>query len=331
MTTRRFLLVLVTLVVSLGGCVALSLFWRLATVPEEVQETILWLRSYRLAIGGLAGMNLAVAGVLMQGLFRNPLADPGIIGAGAGASFTGLLGLLFWRQIMQDFLPGMSPELIIPLFSLFGALAAMALVLALLQRTRSVLVVLLFGVVLTLFLSGLGSLVRHMVQEDWELARALQGFMAGDIGDKGWRHVLLLLPLTTAMVIMSWSWAPHMNLLQSGEDEAASLGLSVQATQRWLIVWAAVGVAGAVAVAGNVAFVGLLVPHLCRQVIGNDHRFLVPTAALAGMVFVVACDFLGRLPVTAGALPFGVVTGLVGAPVFLFLLMRRSKRGVVWS
>ena len=134
MTTRRFLLVLVTLVVSLGGCVALSLFWRLATVPEEVQETILWLRSYRLAIGGLAGMNLAVAGVLMQGLFRNPLADPGIIGAGAGASFTGLLGLLFWRQIMQDFLPGMSPELIIPLFSLFGALAAMALVLALLGK-----------------------------------------------------------------------------------------------------------------------------------------------------------------------------------------------------
>ena len=173
--------------------------------------------------------------------------------------------------------------------------------------------------------------MRHLVQEDWELARALQGFMAGALGDQGWRHVLLLLPLTTAMVVMAWSWAPQMNLLQSGEDEAASLGLSVATTQRWLIVWAAVGVAGAVAVAGNVAFVGLLVPHLCRQIIGNDHRFLVPTAALAGALFVVFCDFIGRAPLSTGALPLGVVTGLVGAPLFLLLLLRRRSDGVVWS
>ena len=106
MTTKRFTLISVGLLLALVGCVMLSLVWRLADVPVAVQETVLWLRGYRLAIGGLAGMNLAVVGVLMQGLFRNPLADPGIIGAGAGASFTGLLGILFWHHVMQGWLPG---------------------------------------------------------------------------------------------------------------------------------------------------------------------------------------------------------------------------------
>jgi iron complex transport system permease protein len=137
--------------------------------------------------------------------------------------------------------------------------------------------------------------------------------------------VLLALPLVLFGTAASWLWARPLDLMLSGEDEAASLGVDVRAVQRWCIVWTAVLTGAAVAVGGNIGFVGLIVPHAARRFVGVSHRLLVPVAALGGGAFVVACDLLARLVPGRSELPLGVITGLIGAPLFLTILLRSGR------
>ena len=164
-------------------------------------------------------------------------------------------------------------------------------------------------------------LIRHLAQDDWQLARAMMRFADGNLGDRGWRHVLLVLPLSVIGGMMAWSWSPHMDLLQTGDDEARSLGLHVAQTQRWLMVWAAVLVAATVSVAGAISFVGLVVRIFAaplKSALG--HRLLVPMAALGVLFLLLVCDVLAQLPGPGQRLPLGLVSGLLGAPLFVGVL-----------
>ncbi|MFW5830058.1 MAG: FecCD family ABC transporter permease, partial [Planctomycetota bacterium] len=304
----RILLMSIALLLLGALAAAGSLLLRLQGFDDAVRDQVLILRGFRLALGASTGACLAVAGVLLQGLFRNPLADPGIIGTGAGAVVGGLLGLLGWNLLHHHLGAWLAPEALLPLMCMLGALLALLPVLAVLRFTRDTITVLLFGVVLTLFLSGVGSFLQHVAQEDWQLSRALAGFAAGDLGDKGAAHLALILPILAGGMLAAWAWGRHLDLLLTGEEEAASLGVDLSRVQRWSILWTALLVGAAVAVAGNVGFVGLMVPHIIRRLVGPGHRQLVPLAALGGASFVLCCDLLGQLPPPGRTLPLGVVT-----------------------
>jgi iron complex transport system permease protein len=288
-----------------------------------LEATLLRLRATRVAASMLAGAALAVGGVVAQGLFRNPLVSPSILGTTTGAMLGGQTSILLYAAVPAlRILPGVGPSMVMPLGCLLGAEGALLLLLVFVRRRTDNLALLLTGLILSTFFLSLGGFVTSLAQDSWDLARAVVSFTLGGVGGVGARHLLLTAPLIGIGIVAVWIWGPALDLLLSGEDEAQSLGIEVAPTRRWLTVWIAVLTGAAVAVGGNVAFVGLVVPHVLRPFIGVGHRRLIPAAALAGGVFVLGCDLVARLLPTRSEIPLGVVTGLVGAPLFLWLLAR---------
>jgi iron complex transport system permease protein len=290
---------------------------------EELRNTLLELRAMRLAACVLIGSGLAVSGVIMQGLFRNPLADPGVIGASAGSLFGGMVAVF-----LAYFFAHIPAIVVLPLGCIAGGLLTLYLILLASGRSGDHLTVLLTGVALGMFFASLGAALSAWAQRDFELARSLMVFAFGSVDAKGMEHLLLATPLVFGAIFAAWRWSNALDLLLSGEEEAASLGVDLHKTRRWLIVWATLPVAGAVAIGGNVAFVGLVVPHLLRGFIGPQHRLLIPCSALGGGLFVLACDILSRILPTEGEMPIGVISGLVGAPIFLHLLFRTREEAL---
>lgn len=307
----------------LAGLVALSSMTVGAgsLADEGLRETLLSLRGARLAASFLAGAALAVGGVVVQGLLRNPLASPSILGTTAGAALGGQLVLLALPFVA---LPVRS-EMAVPIGCLIGALLSLLALLALLRHTNDAVTLLLTGFVLSSLFLALGSFVTSLAQNDWELGRAVVAFSLGGVSSAGTDHVLFALPLVMAGIGASFGWGKALDLLLSGEEEARSLGVDVPRLRWWSAVWVATLVAAAVSLGGNVSFVGLVVPHVLRPFAGWSHRRLVPAAALGGGIFLAACDVVTRAIPSHGEIPLGVVTGLVGAPLFLFLLLRQRR------
>ena len=288
---------------------------------EGLRDTLLSLRGARLAASFLAGAALAVGGVVVQGLLRNPLASPSILGTTAGAALGGQLVLLALPLVA---LPVRS-EMAVPIGCLLGALVSLLVLLALLRHTNDAVTLLLTGFVLSSLFLAFGSFVTSLAQNDWELGRAVVAFSLGGVSSAGTDHVLFALPLVIAGVGAAFGWGKALDLLLSGEEEARSLGVDVTRLRWWSAIWVATLVAAAVSLGGNVSFVGLVVPHVLRPFSGWSHRKLVPAAALGGGVFLAACDVVTRAIPSHGEIPLGVVTGLVGAPLLLFLLLRQRR------
>ena len=292
----------------------------------ELRDTFLKLRGFRLAAAFLAGAALAVGGVVVQGLFRNPLASPSVLGTTAGASFGGQVALMAYglTGATAGFIV---PEMIVPIGCFVGALGALAVLLMFLRVTQDLLALLLTGFVLSALFLSLSAFVTSIAQETWELGRAVVSFSLGSVSGTGPRQLSFALPLIATAVVACWLWGRALDLLLSGEEEAQSMGANVGAVRWWSAIWVSVLVAGAVSVGGNVGFVGLVVPHMLRPFAGTKHRRLIPAAALAGGVFLVTCDIIARLVPSRSEMPLGVVTGLIGAPLFLLLLIRlRQER-----
>jgi iron complex transport system permease protein len=166
-----------------------------------------------------------------------------------------------------------------------------------------------------------------VAQETWELGRAVVSFSLGSVSGTGPRQLAFALPLILTALLACWLWGRSLDLLLSGEEEAQAMGANVTTVRWWSAIWVSVLVAGAVSLGGNVGFVGLVVPHMLRPFAGTRHQRLLPAAALAGGVFVVACDVVARLIPARSEIPLGVVTGMIGAPLFLLLLIRlRQER-----
>ena len=289
-----------------------------------LRDTFLKLRGFRLAAAFLAGAALAVGGVVVQGLFRNPLASPSVLGTTAGASFGGQVALLAYG-VTGTGAAFVVPEMIVPVGCFIGALAALAVLLLFLRVTHDLLALLLTGFVLSALFLSLSAFVTSIAQETWELGRAVVSFSLGSVSGTGPRQLAFALPLIGAALLASWFWGRSLDLLLSGEEEAQSMGANVGAVRWWSAIWVSVLVAGAVSVGGNVGFVGLVVPHMLRPFAGTKHQRLIPAAALAGGIFLVACDVVARLVPSRSEMPLGVVTGLIGAPLFLLLLIRLRR------
>jgi len=296
----------------------------------ELQHVFLELRTYRFATSFLAGAALATGGVLVQGIFRNPLASPSLLGTSAGASLGGAIVILLSDIFLLENVAGqIPPELVLPVGCLVGALSALIVLLLVAGREPDVISLLLTGFILSSFFLSISSLITSLAQESWELGRAVVAFTLGGVESKGARHVALALPMVFGGFMAAYGWGRHLDILLAGEEEAASLGVDVSTVRRWVIVWTAVLTAAAVAIGGNVSFVGLVVPHALRDRVGVGHHRLLPAAFVGGGVFVAFADIIVRIVPAKGTIPLGVVTGLIGAPIFLRLLAQRSQQRAI--
>jgi iron complex transport system permease protein len=271
----------------------------------------------------LAGSALAVAGVMVQGVFRNPLVSPSILGTTAGANLGGQGILLLLAATGSTFPPS---EMALPLGCLVGAALALSILLLFCRNHSSSLLLILTGFILSSLFIAMGGFVISLAMDRWDLGRAMISFTLGSVSATSIRLALAALPLVLIGIAAAFAWGRTLDLFLSGEDEARSLGVDVGQARRWIVVWVAVLTAAAIAVGGNVAFVGLVVPHVLRPFVGVIHRRLIPAAAILGATFLVVCDTLVRVIPTRSEMPLGVLTGLVGAPVFLVLLIRGQRR-----
>lgn len=292
-------------------------------VDPALRSTLLELRATRVAAALLAGAALAVGGVVVQGVFRNPLVSPSILGTTAGASLGGQLALLAlaWGSA-GTVIP---PELVLPVGCLAGAGLSLTIVLLFCRERTGTLMLILTGFILSSLFLAIGGFVTSLAQDQWDLSRAVVAFTLGGVGGTSLRQVVAALPLVLVGLGACWAWSGTLDVLLSGEDEARTLGVEVGQARRWTVVWVAVLTSAAIAVGGNVAFVGLVVPHVLRPIVGVRHRRLIPAAALLGGTFLVGCDVIARVVPSRTELPLGVITGIIGAPVFLFLLARSYR------
>lgn len=286
--------------------------------PE--QTAVVWhIRLPRILVGLLVGAALGVSGAVMQGVFGNPLADPGIIGVSAGASLGAVIAVALGLTAASLYY--------MPLFALAGALLAVGLTVSLAMRDGKipVMTLLLAGVAVSMLLGAMTSGILTFMNE-YRL-REFLFWMVGGLDFRRWEHVFLAVgPVTIGIVILCFL-ARHLNILVLGEQEARSVGLNVFAYRLLLLFVAAVTTATAVCVSGAIGFVGLVVPHILRLLIGPEHRVLLPACALAGGLFLVSCDTVGRLLIPPAEIRVGIMTALTGAPYFLYLLRRAQKGG----
>ncbi|MEM1022083.1 MAG: iron ABC transporter permease [Myxococcota bacterium] len=320
---------------ALGALVALGLGLGLAAATlligpgdlndAELGAVFLRLRLYRAGAAGLAGAALSTAGVMAQALFRNPLASPSVLGATAGAALGGQLVLLLLPSLLATAFLG--PEVWVPCGCFAGAGLALMLVLAIGRGQPDRISLILIGFVLSALFLALGGVAISLAQERFEVGRAVVAFALGGVSGAGPFGLGLALPWVLLGVGLGVASGPSLDLMLSGEKEAAAFGLDVRQSTRTLTVWIAVLVGAAVSVAGNLGFVGLVVPHAVRRIVGPTHRRLLPWAAFGGALFLILSDGLLRSLPTRSELPLGVVTSLVGAPLFLQMLLRMKREG----
>ena len=294
---------------------------------RTVNHVILFdIRIPRTLLGGMVGAALALAGAMMQGLFRNPLADPGLVGVSAGAALGAVLvivlGGAFLAPVM-DFL-GIGA---LPIAAFFGGLGTTLLLYAIATRRgqTSVGTMLLAGIALGAIA---GAITAYLVfrSDDFQL-RELTFWSMGGLGGATWQKIFLALPFIIGVFLAMPFTARGLDALVLGEAEARHLGFNTQLLKNLIILVVALAVGVSVAFAGIIGFVGIVVPHVLRLVIGPEHRTLLPATALLGAALLIVADMICRTIVAPAELPIGIVTATIGAPFFLSILLR--KRGVI--
>lgn len=289
---------------------------------RAVEETIIFqIRLPRVIGGALVGMALATAGVLFQGLLRNPMADPYIIGTSAGAALGATIAMLI--PINLAFL-GFG---LVPVAAFIGALATVFLVynLARVGGKTPIVSMLLAGVVVSAFMASIMALLISISDRLQLSLQSVYSFLLGHISVTGWEQIAVITPLVIGGIVAARFFAFHLNALSLGEEGAAYVGVEVERDKVIILVLGSLLTAAAVSISGLIGFVGLVVPHAMRLSFGPDHRFLLPASALAGGAFVVVADLVARTAMAPAEIPVGVITAIVGAPFFLYLLRRTRK------
>nr|WP_272877328.1 iron chelate uptake ABC transporter family permease subunit [Neoroseomonas eburnea] len=283
-------------------------------------------RAPRVLLGALIGSGLGAAGAAMQGLFRNPLADPGLIGVSAGAALAAVAAIVFGGSLFGA-TAGLVGLWMLPLAAFAGGLGATLLMarLGTVGGVTSVATLLLAGVAVNALAGALTGLLIFMADD--RQVRDITFWTLGSLAGARWAQVPVVLLLVGIPSLMLCALARPFNALLLGEAEAFHLGTRVESVKRFAIVLAAIAVAAGVAFTGLIGFVGLVVPHLVRLGFGSDHRLVLPGAALLGGALLVLADLLARSLAAPAELPVGVVTALLGAPFFLWLLRRRAAGG----
>ncbi len=292
------------------------------------QLVVLQIRLPRLILGALAGGGLAVSGALMQGLFRNPLADPGLVGVSSGAALAALLVLVVVAPVLTG-LPTWIGAAALSVGAFVGGALTVGVVYRIATRSgrTSVATMLLAGIAVNALAAAMVGLL--VFSSDDQQLRDFTFWSLGSLSGTGWAGLATGGGLLLAGIAAAPLLARPLNTLLLGEAEARHLGVDVERVKIAAIALATLAAGSAVALTGIIGFVGLVAPHLVRLAIGPDHRVLIPGSALLGAILLLGADLVARTVVTPAELPIGIVTALIGAPFFLWLLLRRSDMGWV--
>ena len=288
------------------------------TWTGAIETIILEIRLPRVILAGLVGAALATAGATYQGLFRNPLADPYLIGVAQGASLGAVIGFLLpisWHGMGFG---------IIPLLAFTGALVSTATVysLARVGKTLPVTTLILAGVALGALL---GSIVSYLIISSGEKMHGIIFWLMGSFSLSQWSEVRVVLPYVAVGTIIILLFARLLNIMQLDEEQAQQLGINVERFKLVLLAAATLITAAGVSFVGTIGFVGIIIPHAVRLVWGADHRFLLPLSVLTGAIFLILADLVARTVLAPTEIPIGVITAVCGAPFFLYLLRRRRS------
>jgi cobalamin transport system permease protein len=287
-------------------------------VPDNQVTIVLQVRLPRILAGMFVGAGLGMAGAVMQGIFRNPLADPGILGVSSGGAAGAVLAFVTGWALLGVW--------VVPALAFAGAmLAALLIYLLSLERGRTnITTLLLAGIALNAFLSALIS-VALLLSSDFPQVQTVLSWLVGGLAGRSWRHLIVLAPTILIGLAVTYGYSRDLNLFLLGEETAQGLGTNVPRTRFALLALATLMTSVGVSVAGPIAFVGLLVPHLLRLVIGPDHRVLLPASALGGAIFLVITDTVARIVIQSQEIPVGIITSLLGGPFFLYLMWRYRR------
>ena len=288
---------------------------------------IIWdIRLPRVILGAMIGASLAVSGAVMQGLFRNPLADPGIVGVSAGAGLGAVSVIVLGGTVLAPFI-ALFGFYALPAAAFFAALifTLVLYVVATRRGQTSIATMLLAGIALGAMAGAYIGLLTYLA-DDLQL-RDLTFWTLGSLAGSNWAKMAAAGPFIVSALLVSPFLGRGLNGLALGEASASHLGIPVQRFKRMAILVVAAATGASVAVSGGIGFVGVVVPHLLRLVIGPDHRYLLPASALLGASLLLLADAVSRTIVAPSELPIGIVTAAVGAPFFLWILLRR--RGIV--
>lgn len=282
-------------------------------------KTIIWnIRLPRVLLGALVGASLSMAGAAFQGMFKNPMADPYVIGISSGAALGATLAIVFKISISIFKIPT------ITIFAFAGALLAVSLVynIARVKNKVPVTTLLLAGVAVGQFLTAIMSFL--MVISDKDMVK-ITYWTLGSLAGKGWEPVInISLPVIICMIVINF-FARDLNILLTGEESAQSLGIDVEKTKTYILLLGTFITAVSVSVSGIIGFVGLIIPHIVRLLIGPDHRILLPASALLGAIFMIFADTIARTIISPIEIPVGIITALFGGPFFIYLLRAKKK------
>lgn len=281
------------------------------------QSAVLWqLRIPRIALGAIVGATLATAGGAYQGVFRNPLADPYLLGVAAGAGLGATLAIVSGAG-------GSSP--VLPVAAFVGGVVAVMATYALARiggTSRATMTLILAGVAVASFFTAAQTLVQQLSSDT---VRDVFAWILGRLTTAGWSEVWLVLPFATVSVAVLLAHRRHLDVLSVGEAEAAALGMNVPRVRLWTVLAATLATASAVAVAGLIGFVGIIVPHTVRLMAGTSYRSILPLSLVGGAAFLVLADVIARTVLAPSEVPIGVITAFIGAPFFAVVLGRQAR------
>jgi len=288
-----------------------------STIADWQRSIILDVRLPRMIIALFAGASLALCGLVMQGMFRNPLASPSVLGVSSGASLGAVIAIYFGASLISAWA--------IPLFAFIGAGISLSIVyrIASYRGQTSVATLLLSGVAIGALNVAATSLLLALSLSNWDVARSIIYWTMGGLDGRTWDHVLIILPIVLSGFILLLFYSRQLDLLLLGEQHALSVGVDVRRTRRNLLIISTAMVGASVSVVGGIGFIGLVVPHILRLLLGPAHRYLLPACLFAGAITLLGADLFLKSFFSEQVIPLGVVPAALGAPFFMFLLVKQ--------
>ncbi|MRR57318.1 MAG: iron ABC transporter permease [Deltaproteobacteria bacterium] len=287
---------------------------------NDVEAAIVWDgRLPRFLVALLVGFSLGGAGTVMQGIFRNPMASPGVMGIDSGAALGAVLAI--YLGLASGSLVALPFAAII--FSILTLLMVFAIATS--RGRTSIATLLLAGIALNLVFGALTSFIITLSTREFDVGRVIVNWLMGDLNNRSWEHVTIVMPTTLVALLGTLLFARDLNLLMLGEETAANLGVNIKRARNGLLLFSSIETGGAIAVSGVIGFVGLVAPHIMRSLVGPDNRKLIFYSGLLAAVFIIYADLFVRLIVEVD-LKVGILTSMLGGPFFLYLIMKHRKQ-----
>lgn len=306
--------------VSHVAMIVLSKLGLYAGSVSEVEVSIVWDgRLPRFLVALLVGFSLGGAGTIMQGIFRNPMASPGVMGIDSGAALGAVLAI--YLGLAAESLVALPLAAII--FSIFTLVMVFAIATS--RGRTSVSTLLLAGIALNLVFGALTSFVITLSTREFDVGRVIVNWLMGDLNNRSWEHVGIVIPTTAVALLGTLFFARDLNLLMLGEETAANLGVNTKRARNGLLLFSSIETGGAIAVSGVIGFVGLVAPHIMRSLVGPDNRKLIFFSGLLAAALIIYADLFVRLVVEID-LKVGIITSILGGPFFLYLIVKHRKQ-----